>query len=251
MSPLASISATSAAPVATLRSAIASDENAPGLLLCVYEDLRERIAQTRQTMYLELAATVPSDLLTNIDQLETRVDSLSSECRFLRIRLAAAEDRVRDLESPSVSTASLVNISTPTPLAASVPYSISHPPVSNAHSSQVGAASQTPTTPRIWTPIPHPDVSATTPYSSSISPLTIPNTSLSHPVTYEQFLGGELARSMSQLHTIHALSSLRPPQPQNPLYDTTRVPGLEPKRSLLPPFATSRQTNRTSSQRKY
>ena len=95
VSPLASISATSAAPVATLRSAIASDENAPGLLLCVYEDLRERIAQTRQTMYLELAATVPSDLLTNIDQLETRVDSLSSECRFLRIRLAAAEDRVR------------------------------------------------------------------------------------------------------------------------------------------------------------
>ena len=92
--PLASIEATSAAPVATLRSAIASDENAPGLLLHVCEDLRDRIAQSRQTTYSEVAATVTSDLSTRIDQLETRVDSLNSECRSLRICLAAAEDLV-------------------------------------------------------------------------------------------------------------------------------------------------------------
>ena len=42
--PLASFVATSEAPVATLRAAIASDEKAPGLLLRVYEDLRDRIA---------------------------------------------------------------------------------------------------------------------------------------------------------------------------------------------------------------
>ena len=45
--PLATIAATSAAPEATSRSAIASDENAPGLLLRVYEDLRDRVAQSR------------------------------------------------------------------------------------------------------------------------------------------------------------------------------------------------------------
>ena len=84
--PLASIAATSAAPVATLRSAIARDEKPPGLLLRVYEDLRDRIAQGRQTTYSEVAATMTSDLSTNIDQLETRVDSLNSECRSLRIR---------------------------------------------------------------------------------------------------------------------------------------------------------------------
>ena len=94
LGPLANIAATSAAPVATLRSAIASDENAPGLLLRVYEDLRDRIAQSRQTTYSEVAATVTSDLSTNIDQLETRVVSLNSECRSLRIHLAAAGDRV-------------------------------------------------------------------------------------------------------------------------------------------------------------
>ena len=43
---------------------------------------------------------------------------------------------------------------------------------------------------------------------------------------------------MSRLHTIHAPSSLRVPPPHNPLYDTARVPELEPKRTLLPPFAT-------------
>ena len=40
---LASIAATRAASVASLRSAIASDENALGLLLRVYEELRDRI----------------------------------------------------------------------------------------------------------------------------------------------------------------------------------------------------------------
>ena len=44
--PLASIAATSAAPEATLRAAIASDENSPGLLLRVYEDPPDRIAQS-------------------------------------------------------------------------------------------------------------------------------------------------------------------------------------------------------------
>ena len=62
--PLPNIAATSAAPVATLRAAITSDENAPGLLLRVYEDLRDRIAQSRQTTYLEVAATVTSNLST-------------------------------------------------------------------------------------------------------------------------------------------------------------------------------------------
>ena len=60
--PLASIAVTSATPVATLLAAIASDENEPGLLLRVYEDLRDRIAQSRQTTYSEVASTVPSDL---------------------------------------------------------------------------------------------------------------------------------------------------------------------------------------------
>ena len=36
-----------------------------------------------------------SDLSTNIDILETRIDALNFECRSLRIRLAAADDRVR------------------------------------------------------------------------------------------------------------------------------------------------------------
>ena len=99
--------------MATLLAAIASDENAPGLLLRVYEDLRDRIARSRQTTYTEVAATVTSGLSTNIDQLETRVDSLNSECCSLRIRLAAAEDRVRDLESWPMSTAPLFNIPTP------------------------------------------------------------------------------------------------------------------------------------------
>ena len=76
--PLASMAATSAAPVATLRAAIASDENAPGLLLRVYEDLLDRIAQSRLRTYSEVAATVTSDLSTNIYQLETQADSLNS-----------------------------------------------------------------------------------------------------------------------------------------------------------------------------
>ena len=181
--PLSSIAATSTAPVATLHSANASDENAPGLLLCVYEDLRDRIAQSRQTTYSEVAATVTSDLSTNIDQLETRVDSLSSECRSLRIPLAAAEYRVRDLESSPVSTAPLANIPTPTPPVAPVSYPIPSPPVNHAHTSQVGAASETPTTPHISTPISRPNVSAATPYPSSLPIPTFPNTTLSHPVT--------------------------------------------------------------------
>ena len=95
--PHASIAASSAAPVATLRGAIASDENTPGLWFPVYEDLRDRIAQSRQTTYSEVARTVTSDLSMNIDRLETPFHSLNSECRSLRISLAAEEDRVRDL----------------------------------------------------------------------------------------------------------------------------------------------------------
>ena len=230
--PLTSIAATSAAPAATLRSAIASDGNAPGLLLRVYEDLRDRIAQSRQTKYSEVAATVTTDLSTSIDQLETLVNSLNSECRSLRIRLAAAEDRVRDLESSPVSTAPLANISTPTPPMASVPYPITIPPMNHAHTSQVGAASQTPTTPHISTPISRPNVSAATPYPSSLPHPTLPNTTLSHPVTYEQFLRGELPASTTSPHPTHALSSLHAPQPQTPLYVAHHVPGLEPKRTL-------------------
>ena len=205
MAPLATTAATSAAPVATLRSAIASDENAPGLLLRVYEDLRDRIAQSPQTTYLEVAATVTSDLSTNIEQLETRVDSLNSECRSLRISLAPAEDRVRDLESSPVSTAPLANIPTPTPPVVSLPYPIPIPPVNHAHTSQVGAASQTPTTPHTSTPSSRPNVSAATPYPSSPPHPTIPNTTLLHPFTYEQFLRGELPTSTTSPYPSHAL----------------------------------------------
>ena len=238
MGPLASIAANSAAPVETLRSAIASDENAPGLLLRVYDGLRDRIAQRRQTTYSEVAATVTRDLSKNIDQIETRFESLNSKCRSLRIRLAAAEDRVRDLESSPLSTAPLANRQTPTPPVASVPHPITIPPMNHAHTSQVGAASQTPTTPHISTPISPPNVSAATPHPSSLPRPALPNTTLSHPITYEQFLRGELPASTTSPHPTHALSSLQTPQPQTPLYVTNRVPGLEPKRTLLPPFAT-------------
>ena len=67
--PLPIIAATSPAPVATLRAAIAGHENSPTLLLRGYEDLRDRIAQGGQTTYSEVAATVTSDLSRNIDQL--------------------------------------------------------------------------------------------------------------------------------------------------------------------------------------
>ena len=60
--PLAGIAATSPAPVATLRAAIAGDKNAPGLLLPVYKELRDRKAQSRQTTYSEVTSTVTSDL---------------------------------------------------------------------------------------------------------------------------------------------------------------------------------------------
>ena len=236
--PFASTAATSAAPVATLRSAIASDEDAPGLLLRVYEDLRDRIAQRGQATYPEFAATVTSDLSTNIDQLETRVDSPNSDCRSLRIRLAAAEDRVRDLESSSVSTAPLANIPTPTPPVASLPYPIPSPPVNHAHTSRVGAASQTPTTPHTSTPSSCCNVPAATPYLSSRPHPTTPNTTLSHPFTYEQFLRGELPTSTTPPHPLHTLSVLHTIQPRTPLYVTNRVPGLEPKRTFLPPCAT-------------
>ena len=96
---------TNVGPLAGLPGAIPSDENAPGLLLRAYEDLRDRIAQSRQTTYSEVIDMVISDLSTNIDKLETCVDSLNSECRSLRIRLAAAKDRVRQLELSPVSTA--------------------------------------------------------------------------------------------------------------------------------------------------
>ena len=233
---LASIAPTSAAPVATLCAAIATDENAPGLFLRVYEELRDRIAQSRQTMYSEVAATETSELSTNTDQLEIRVDSLNSQCRSLCIRLAAAEDRLQDLESSPVSTAPLANIPTTTPPMASVPYPIPISPVNHAHMSQVGAASQTPTTPHFSTPISRSNVAAATSYPSSLPHPTIPSTTLLQPVTYEQFLRGELPTSTTSPHPSHALSSLHTLQPRTPLYVTNRVPGLEPKRTLLPPF---------------
>ena len=225
---LASIAATSAAPVETLHAVTASDENATGLLLRVYEDLHDRIAQSRQTTYSEVAATVTSDLSAKIDQFETWVDSLNSECRSLRIHFAAAEDRVRDLESLPVSTAPLANIPTATPQVASLTYPIPILPVNHAHTSQVGAASQTPTTRHVSTPISRSNESAETPYPSSLPHPTIPNTKLSHPVTYEQFLRVELPASTTPLHPSHALSSLHTLQPRTALYVTNRVPGLEP-----------------------
>ena len=228
----ASIAATSAAPVAILRSAIASDENAPGLLLRVYEDLRERIAQSQQTTYSEVAATVTSDLSTNMDHLETRVDPLNSECRSLRIRLASVENPERDLESSHVSTAPFANIPIPIPT------------VNHAHTSQVGAASQTPTTPHISIPISRPNVSAATPYPSSLPHPTIPNTTLSHPVTYEHFLRGGLPTSTTPPHPSHTLSSLHTLQPRT-LYVTNRVPGLEPNAPYFRPSPPSSHTRLT------
>ena len=183
--PFASIAATSAAPVTTLLAAIARNENAPGLFLRVYEDLFDRIAQSRQTTYSGLAATVTIYLSTNIAQLKNRVESLNSECCSLRIRLAAAEDRVEDLESSPGSTAPLANIPATTPLVAAVPYPLPIPPLSHAHTSQVVAASQTPTTPHISTPISRFNVSAATPYPSSLPHPSIRNTTLLHPVAYE------------------------------------------------------------------
>ena len=47
-----------------------------------------------------------------------------------------------------------------------------------------------------------------------------------------------LPTSTSQVHPSHAPSSLHMPQPRTLLYDTNRVPGLEPQRTFLPPFAT-------------
>ena len=79
--------------------------------------------------------------------------------------------------------------------------------MNHAHTSQVGAASQTPTTTHISTPISRPNVSSATPYPSSISDPTIPNTTLSQPVTYEQFLCGELPTSSTSPHSSHALPS--------------------------------------------
>ena len=145
---------------------------------------------------------------------------------------------MRDLESSPESTAPLANIPTPLAPEASGPYPIPSPPLDDAHMSQVGAASQTPTTRHIWNPISRPDVSAATPYPSSLPNPTIPNNTLSHPVTYHQFRRGELPTPTMSPHPSHALSSLHTLQPRTPLYVTNRVPGLEPKRTLLPPFAT-------------
>ena len=235
--PSASIAANSAAPVATLRAAIASDEKALGLFLRVYEDLRDRIAQTRQKTYSEITATVISDLSTKIDQLETRVDSFRSECRSLRTRLAAAGDRVRDLESSPVSTAPLLNIPTRAPPVASVSYSIPIPPVNNAHTSQVGAASQTQTNPYISTPISRSNVCAAPPYPSSLPNPIIPNTMFSHPSPTSRF-SVEICQHRRRrcIHHTH-------PRPYTRLIADLvirypRFPGLEPKRTLLPPFAT-------------
>ena len=104
--------------------------------------------------------------------------------------------------------------------------------------SQVRGVSQTPTNPHISSPISHPSVSAATLYSSSVPHPTIANTTLSHPVAYKQFLRGKLPTSTLRLHPSHAPSSLHTPQARTLLYDTNRVPGLEPKRTLLPRFAT-------------
>ena len=147
---------------------------------------------------------------------------------------------MRGLEASPVSTAPLPNIQTTTPPVAPMPYSMPIPPVKHAHTSQGGAPSQTPTTPHIATKISRPNVSTATPYPSSLPQPTIPNTTLSHPVTYEQFLRGELPTSMLPLNPSHAPSSLHTTQAlaRNLFYDTNRVLRLEPKRTLLPPFAT-------------
>ena len=146
---------------------------------------------------------------------------------------------MRDLESSPVSTAPLANIPNPTPPVGSLPHSIPIPPLNYAHASQVGAASQNPTTPHVSNPISHPNVSAAISYPMTLPHPTIPNTTLSHRVTYEQFLRRELPTSTSPPHPLQTLSSLHTHQPRTPLYVTICVPGLEPKRDLLPPFATS------------
>ena len=85
--------------------------------------------------------------------------------------------------------------------------------MNHAHTSQVGAASETPTIPHTSTPISRPNVSAGTAYHSSLPHQTLPNTTLSHPFTYGQFLRGEVPASTTQPHPTHALSSLHTPHP--------------------------------------
>ena len=163
---------------------------------------------------------------------------------------------MRDLEQSPVSTAPSVNIPTPTRPVASVPYSIPIPPVSNTHTSHVGEASQTPTTPRISTPIPHPNASAATPYLSSLPPSTIPNNTLLHFITYEQFLSDELPIPTSQLHPSYVQSSLarrkRGPVLRYHPYPWTRTQTqlayASRQRYVIRDLTTSRQPNCTRPQ---
>ena len=229
--------AISAAPAATLRAAIASNENVCGLSLRVYENLRDRIVQNQQTTYSEVPSTVTSGLSTNIDQLETLVDSLNSGCGSLHICLAAAEHGVRILESLPVSTAPLANIPTPTSPVASVPYSIPIPPVNDAHTSQVGAASQTPNTPSRFEPNLSPQRVRRNPVPHDSS---APAHSEHHVIAPRHLRAVSPWRAANtDVATASVTRTLVPSYAStaNPFYVTNRVPGLEPKRTLLPPFA--------------
>ena len=114
--------------------------------------------------------------------------------------------------------------------------------------SQVWPASPTPATPRISTPISRTNVSNATPYHSSLPHPTIPYILLSHPVTYEQFLRGELPASATPPHPSHALSSLHAPQPRTrytlPIVSPDSSPNA-PHFRLSPPSSHTRLTDFT------
>ena len=147
--------------------------------------------------------------------------------------------------------------------------------MNHAHTSQVGAASQTPTTPHIWTSVSRSNVYAATPYPSSLPHPTIPKTTLSHPVTYEQSVRGELPTSTTHhirrthSHPLkrsnHGLRYTLPTVSQDsspnapyfrllPPSSHTRLTGFTTNGPYLPPtrisnFTVSSETSRDSSRR--
>ena len=87
-----------------------------------------------------------------------------------------------------------------------------------------------------------PHVSAATPSASSLPHPTIPNTTLSHPVTYGQFLRGDMSASTTPLHPSNALSSLHTLHPRTRYTLPIVSQDLSPN---APYFRLSPQSSRT------
>ena len=104
---------------------------------------------------------------------------------------------------------------------------------------------ETPTTPHILTPVSRSNVSAATPYPSSLLHPTIQSTTSSHPVTYAQFLRGELPTSTTSPHPSHALSTLHTLEPRTPLYVTNRFQDSSPNAPYFHPLPPSSHTRLT------